>query len=97
MLSVGDTADADKAKAFEVWRIYVDPAFQGKGVGSQMLDFAEKIAGEQGYSEIVIWAFKQNTRAVSFCQKHGYCLEKGEYLGEPFEAFGVRLAKRIFL
>lgn len=95
MLSFGNTADMDKAGAFEIWRIYITPCFQGKGIGSQLIMFAEQQAKKQGYNEIVIWAFKDNFNAVSFYQKHGYVLEKEEYLGEPYLTMGVRFNKKI--
>lgn len=95
MLSVGDTADTDIAEAFEIWRIYVAAQFQKKGIGKSLLDFAEQQAKIQGYKNIVIWAFKDNSRAVSFYQKSGYCIDKEEYLGEPYFAVGIRLKKEI--
>lgn len=94
MLSVGDTADTD-IEAFEIWRIYVADQSQKKGIGKSLLDFAEQQAKKQGYKNIVIWAFKDNSRAVSFYQKSGYCIDKEEYLGEPYFAVGIRLKKEI--
>ena len=95
LLSVGDTADSDKIGAFEVWRIYISEAYKNKGIGNQLLDFAEKQAIKDGYREIVIWAFKENIRAISFYKKHAYIKDKEEYLGEPYLAYGVRLNKKI--
>lgn len=93
MLSIGDTADTDIAEAFEIWRIYVAAQFQKKGIGKSLLDFAERQAKEQGYKKIVIWAFKDNYRAVSFYQKNGYCIDKEEYLDKPYFTMGIRLKK----
>ena len=95
MLSFGDTADADMAGAFEIWRIYVAPQFQRKGIGKMLMDFAEQEAEEQGYKEIVIWAFQNNHHAVSFYKKRGYSIDKEEYLSEPYFSMGIRLKKNI--
>ena len=95
MLSFGDTADVDMAGAFEIWRIYVASQFQGKGIGKMLMDFAEQGAEEQGYKEIVIWAFKNNHHAVSFYKKRGYSIDKEEYLSEPYFSMGIRLKKNI--
>jgi ribosomal protein S18 acetylase RimI-like enzyme len=95
MLSFGETADADKVGAFEVWRIYLAPKAQGQGLGGRLLEFAETQARAAGYREIVIWAFRENRHAVAFYQKHGYRPEKEEYLGDPYQAFGIRLHKKI--
>lgn len=95
MLSIGDTADTDITGAFEIWRIYVDAPFQKNGIGKRLLNFAEQQARQQDYKKIVIWAFKDNSHAVSFYQRQGYCIDKEEYLGEPYLATGIRLKKEL--
>ncbi len=95
LLSCGPTEEKDYKDAFEIWRIYIASAYQGRGIGSQLLKFAEDAAIEQGYSEILIWAFKNNRHALSFYMKHGYRIDKEEYLDEPYLADAVRLMKRI--
>lgn len=70
LLTFGQTADSDKSGAFEIWRIYVSQDFQGVGIGKSLLTFAEKQAMLSGFQEIIIWAFKENFKAVSF-YKHG--------------------------
>ena len=69
--------------------------FKGKGIGHNLIAFAEQAAKEEGYTEVVIWAFKNNLNAISFYRKHGYILEKEEYLGKPYLTMGVRLNKKI--
>lgn len=95
MLSVGDTADQDKEGSFEIWRIYVAPESQGKGIGNSLLSFAEQRAADLSYQEILIWAFRENVHALSFYQKHGYHVDREEYLAEPYFAVGTRLSKEI--
>ena len=95
MLSIGDTADTDLAEVFEIWRIYVVAQFQKKGIGKSLFDFVQQKAKKQGYKRIVIWAFKDNHRTISFYQKNGYCIDKEEYLGEPYLVMGVCLKKEI--
>lgn len=95
MMSVGDTEDEDKEGAFEVWRLYVHPDFQGKGIGGRLIAFAEEQARLKGYSEIVIWAFKGNQKGVKFYQKQGYAINKEKFLEEPYLTWGVRLLKNL--
>ena len=95
LLTFGKTADADKPDAFEIWRIYVSHDSQGKGIGRMLLEFAERQAAASGFREIVIWAFKENGKAVSFYQKSGYVIDKTVDLGEPYDAEGVRFCKGI--
>ena len=56
--------------------------FQGKGIGRLLLDFAQQKAKEQGYKRIVIWAFRDNYRAVSFLLKNGGTLALTSISGE---------------
>ena len=95
LLSMGTTADTDKASAFEIWRIYIAAEAQGKGIGGRLLVFAEQTAKENGYSEIIIWAFSENARAIRFYQKYGYQIDKKEYLDAPYLTYGTRLSKNI--
>lgn len=95
LLSMGATADSDRASAFEIWRVYIAVEAQGKGIGRQLLAFAEQIAKANGYTEILIWAFSKNTRAIRFYQKYGYQIDKEEYLDTPYLTYGTRLVKNI--
>lgn len=66
LLSMGATADTDKASDFEIWRIYIAAEAQGHGIGGRLLAFAEQTAREKGYAEIIIWAFSRKTKAIKF-------------------------------
>ena len=46
-----------------------------------------------GRREILIWAFRENRRALAFYEKHGYQPDREEYLGPPYLTYGVRLIK----
>ena len=95
ILSCGKSADADKTDAFELWRIYVDPAFQAQGIGSKLLAFAEALARKRNYQEMVIWAFEKNKNACRFYKKHGYKPDITQHLGENFNAEGLRFIKSL--
>ena len=83
LLSLGKTEDTDKPGAYELWRIYIAPEMQGKGIGGKLLNFAEEKAKQKGYTEMLIWAFRENTRAIKFYQKRGFQIDKIEFLKEP--------------
>lgn len=93
LLSIGATADRDNSHAFEIWRIYVAQEAQGQGIGTHLLAFAEQFAQSNDYHEMIIWAFCQNSRAITFYQKHGYRIDQTRDLGEPYQAEGMRLFK----
>lgn len=56
-------------KGNEIKRVYVDPSYQGKGIGKEILHFLEKLAREKGLDELVLYSFPNSVR---FYQKQGY-------------------------
>jgi len=57
-----------------VHRIAVDRDWQGKGVGSELMNFAEKFARENHYDAIRLDAFTQNPAAVALYHSRRYRL-----------------------
>lgn len=53
----------------EIKKLYVEPAFQGQGIGAELLKFA---VTEKGGSRL--WALEYNTRGISFYQRNGFVL-----------------------
>lgn len=95
LLSFGDTAEEDRSGAFEIWRLYLAKAYQGRGIGGELLCFAERHAKAEGYREAVIWAFQKNQRAIAFYQKFSYVVDKTEEMGPPYCTDAVRLYKKL--
>jgi predicted GNAT family N-acyltransferase len=59
----------------------VHPEFQGQGLGESLIEAAEEVTGELGFSEIVLHA---RETAVGFYEKCGFAVD-----GEPFEEVGL--------
>lgn len=67
----------------EVKELYVEPFFQGQGVGGALLEFA---VSERGAD--TLWVLEKNEKAIRFYRSHGFeptgerCLEEGttEYI-----------------
>lgn len=55
-----------------IWRAYVDKKYRGKGLGKQLLDYAENFAKKAGYQKIYLHTSKTNPNAVAFWQKRGF-------------------------
>ena len=66
----------EKSGRIKMKQVAVDPAFQGKGYGSQIVQFAEQYAKEKKYT--LMYCHARDT-AVSFYSKLGYTIT-----GEPF-------------
>lgn len=50
--------------------LYVDPAFQGVGVGSFLLERIQ----QSGLDAVTLYVFQRNTRARAFYERHGFRL-----------------------
>ena len=62
-------------------QMVVDPDFQGKGIGADIVDFAEQIARAQDYKTLMMHA---RDTAIDFYKKCGY-----EITGELFYEVGI--------
>ncbi len=60
----------------EIKKLFVEPQFQGQGIGARLLDFA---INERKASWL--WALEYNKRAIEFYQRHGFQLT-GEKITE---------------
>ena len=56
----------------EIGAIYLRESAAGKGYGHALLTRAEKELHAQGYQNLVLDVFTQNTRAIKFYLAHGY-------------------------
>ncbi|MCX7591512.1 MAG: GNAT family N-acetyltransferase [Kiritimatiellae bacterium] len=71
-------------------QLCVDPLYRGCGIGKALVQSAERLAAESGFTEVVLHARKQ---VVSFYEKLGYTPE-----GEFFVEVGIphrRMRKKI--
>lgn len=62
-------------------QVAIAGSFQKKGIGRQLVEFAESYAKEKGYIEIVLHSRQVS---VGFYEKLGYTIE-----GEPFVEVGI--------
>lgn len=64
-----------KEKQVYISAIVVTPEGEGKGVGRQLMRFAETWAKEKGIKVLVLEVFSENQRAVQFYEHIGYLQE----------------------
>lgn len=64
-----DIRDAD---SLEVERIYVSPAFQGRGLGGYMIGQAAQMARDMGKTSLWLGVWEHNTRAIRFYETNGF-------------------------
>ena len=59
-------------KSLELKRIYVDKAFQGKGVAQVLLNIILEYAKENNYEAVYLGVWEHNIRAQKFYEKMGF-------------------------
>lgn len=85
MLAWRNTEDAA-----EIIAIHSLPESWGTGLGHAMLTEALNQIGNQ---PVFLWAFKKNTRACRFYEKHGFHWDGSERVSEFDDALEVRYVK----
>ncbi|SNC63947.1 Acetyltransferase (GNAT) family protein [Kytococcus aerolatus] len=72
LASVGEENTRDDDDLGEVYGIWVTPELRGEGVAKQLMEHAETVGRNAGYSHLVYWVHTDNGRAVAFASSIGY-------------------------
>ena len=73
----------------EVYAIYMDPAFQGRGAGGRMLAAATALLAGAGFTDASLWVLAENQTARGFYESQGWRRDGAEHEWTP--ADGVRV------
>ena len=65
---------ADGVECAYMYGIRIKPAYQGFGIGAQLLSVVEKDLKQRNYSMVTLNVGKENHRARKFYERHGYCV-----------------------
>ena len=68
----GAQSDIRDPESLEIQRIYIDMDYQGKGLGTRLLQFANERAKALGLKYIWLGVWEKNPDAIRFYQRHGY-------------------------
>lgn len=74
----------------EICKLYVDPFFQRKGVGGQLVEYAVR-----EFRADRLWALEKNTRAIAFYQRHGFRLTGEKEFEEGTTEYILKLERRM--
>ena len=72
LASVGDEDTRDDDELGEVYGIWVTPSLRGEGGARQLMEHAELVGRNAGYSHLAYWVNTDNGRAVAFASSIGY-------------------------
>lgn len=70
----------------EIIKLFVDPFFQGRGIGAKLLEFAVK-----DHHVNRLWALEKNERAIRFYERHGFRLTGERIFEEGTTEYLVRM------
>jgi GNAT superfamily N-acetyltransferase len=91
--TMGPCRNPDKADAFELWGLYVEPLMKGAGIGSRLLRHCEDEARARGHGENCLWVLRDNAAAHRFYEGRGYAPDGKEEILERFGVVELRYAK----
>ena len=72
----------------EIKKLFVEPALQGKSIGSYLLKYA--IVEHKANT---LWALEKNIRAIRFYERHGFQITTDRKLEEDTTEYLVRLER----
>ena len=72
----------------EVKKLFVEPALQGKSIGSFLLKYAM-----EEHKANTLWALEKNVRAIRFYKRHGFNVTTDKKLEEDTTEYLVRLKR----
>src|SRR5262245_3082493 len=61
--------------AGELTNLYIEPDAIGSGVGTRLYEHAVADLRERGFDPLVVWAFRDNERAVRFYERMGLAID----------------------
>jgi GNAT superfamily N-acetyltransferase len=64
--------EPEGSRLAELVAIYVEPAFWRSGIGTELAHAAISEARDRSYSEMVLWTFETNRRALAFYRALGW-------------------------
>lgn len=70
--SFGPNRDSDGQDIGELYAIYLDHSYWGKGIGRELMVDALSRLQEMGFSTITLWVLQESKRARTFYEKLGF-------------------------
>jgi ribosomal protein S18 acetylase RimI-like enzyme len=80
ILTIGPNRDEDldKQKVGELWGIYITPTWWRRGIGTKLVNEAERMLSSRGYEQVVLWVLDGNGPARRFYEAMGYGVDGAE-------------------
>lgn len=72
LIKWGAIYDNDTENSIEIFELYIDPFFQGKGIGSFLIKDCIETAQKLNNRKIFLWVLEKNYLARKIYEKHGF-------------------------
>jgi ribosomal protein S18 acetylase RimI-like enzyme len=79
----GPSRDADVPGLAEVYAVYIDPSYWGRGAGTALMEAVRLALRQDGYTEAVLWVLEANSRARAFYEGLGWTADGAN---KPYQA-----------
>ena len=93
LVNIIERTNADGTTIIEIVEIYVDPFFQGSGIGLALLKEAERYGRNKKASGISLWVLEKNAKTRIFYEKYGLELSGEKKLEEGTTEYIVKYIK----
>ncbi len=90
----GPTRDPDVVGWAEVYAVYIDPSWWGRGAGTALMEASRLALLGDGYTEAVLWVLEANCRARTFYERSGWVADGADKVYQS-GAKGVRYRRRL--
>jgi ribosomal protein S18 acetylase RimI-like enzyme len=81
--STAPTVDEDALPGTaELYTLYLDPSWVGRGVGSRLLEHAVTDLGARGFALVTLWVLAENRQARDFFERALWAADGGEQTDE---------------
>jgi ribosomal protein S18 acetylase RimI-like enzyme len=67
---------AEQPKHFKLYKIYLHPAWQGRGLGSLLLRHCEREVCKLGAERLLLTVNKRNAKAIAAYQRNGFAIKE---------------------
>ena len=78
-------------KGTEIYKLYIEPCFQGEGIGHELIEFAKKEFGADH-----LWTLEKNVKAIAFYNRHGFCFTGQRQFEEGTTEYVIELKRETF-
>ncbi len=95
MMKLGRPSDKDYDNSQQIYELFVDPFFQGAGIGGELMKHCLGEAENQKMTSVILWVLEKNNIARNFYHKYGFSFDGCKKLEEGTEEYILRYEKQL--